>query len=162
MGRNSLQDPKECSGVLMWSETLAQHKPTHLRLEYVCGPRSRGAPNSRRCWGAWAGYSPPPVAYCRGFAEAARAEASTKALASALRSVRGVKLSVGWRAAQDSFCPVSSSQGAPRNLGLCGCSQPVFSQNRQPQGSPCLRQTSGRQDYLLSFPASEEMGVRPR
>lgn len=88
----------------MRSETLAQHKPTHLQLEYVCGPQT---PEGAGVHGL--GVLEPPLAYCRGFAEAAGAEAGTKALASALRSVRGVKLSVGWRAAQDSFCPLSSS-----------------------------------------------------
>lgn len=74
-----------------------------------------------------------PACLLQGYAEAAGAEASTKALASALWSVRGVKPSVHWRVAQESFCLVSSSQGDPRNLDLCGSSQPVHSQkNRQP------------------------------
>lgn len=142
----------------MWLETLAQCKPTHPWLQCVQATFTRGS-KLQIVLGCVDRMSSSSLAYCRDYTEAARTEASTKALASALWSVRGVKPCVRWRAAQESFCLVSSSRGAPRNLGLCGCSQPVLSQkNRQPQGSFCLRQIFGSQDYLLSFLASEQMG----
>lgn len=108
----------------------------------MCRPRSPGAANSRKCWVAWTGCPRARWLATEATQEAAGAEASTAALASTLWSVRGAKPSVHWRTAQESFCLVSSSRGAPRNLGLCGSSQPVHSQkNRQPWGSPCLPQT---------------------